>query len=35
VRARQGDAIAAAASATSEGRPIAAARGRFELEQPV
>ena len=35
VRARRGATIAAAATATSAGRPIAAAQGRFELEQPV
>ena len=32
---RAGQTIAATATAASEGRPVAAAHGRFELEQPV
>jgi acyl-coenzyme A thioesterase PaaI-like protein len=32
---RQDDTIAATATAVSEGRPVAAAQGRFELEQAV
>jgi hypothetical protein len=31
----QAGTIAATATATSEGRPVAEAQGRFELEQPV
>ncbi|HET7046897.1 MAG TPA: hypothetical protein VFI54_01395 [Solirubrobacteraceae bacterium] len=32
---RRGDTFAADATAASDGRPVAVAQGRFELEQPV
>ena len=32
---REGQTIAASATAASEGRPVASAQGRFVLEQPV
>jgi acyl-coenzyme A thioesterase PaaI-like protein len=34
-RGREGATIAGTATASSEGRPVAVAQGRFELEQPV